>query len=178
MKNMNRNKVIFLDFDGVLNSEKYFYYLKEHGKQTEDVFGSLFDPEAVSALRKIVEATGAMIVISSSWRFAGLERMRLMWEKRGLAGDVIDITSLHTADELIEAHIGDIDFDDFIFNLGSPRAYEINDWLASHPETINYVILDDERMNESLKQHFVNINPHFGLTDNDAEIAINILNSK
>ena len=79
---------------------------------------------------------------------------------------------------MIEAQIGDIDFDDFIFNLGSLRAYEINDWLASHPETINYVILDDERMNESLKQHFVNINPHFGLTDNDAEIAINILNSK
>ena len=103
--------------------------------------------------------------------------MKYLWDKRGIAGKVVDITSLHTVDDLIEEHIGDDDFDDFIYKSGSPRAYEINDWLTNHPETMNYVILDDERMSETLETHFVNVNPHTGLTMADAEKAIEILNS-
>jgi hypothetical protein len=171
------HKIIFLDFDGVLNSEKHFNCLKEQGLPTEDFCGTIFDPEATEALQKIIDATGAVIVISSSWRFAGLGRMKYLWDKRGIAGKVVDITSLHTVDDLIEEHIGDDDFDDFIYKSGSPRAYEINDWLTNHPETMNYVILDDERMSETLETHFVNVNPHTGLTMADAEKAIEILNS-
>ncbi|MDE6338813.1 MAG: hypothetical protein K2K97_03370 [Muribaculaceae bacterium] len=65
---MNR-PVIFLDFDGVLNTEQYQARLAVEGKPTKDAWGPLFDPRAVGNLKKIIDATDAEIVISSSWRY-------------------------------------------------------------------------------------------------------------
>ena len=60
-------KVIFLDFDGVLNSSGYSASLFEAGKPTKDEYGQeLFDPETVNLLNRIVDETEAKIVISSS----------------------------------------------------------------------------------------------------------------
>ena len=77
--------VIFLDFDGVLNTEQYQARLAVESKPTKDAWGPLFDPRAVANLQKIVEATDARIVISSSWRYIHkLGSLRMMWEVRGL----------------------------------------------------------------------------------------------
>ena len=77
--------VIFLDFDGVLNTEQYQARLAIEGKPKKDAWGPLFDPRAVANLQKIVEATDARIVISSSWRYVHkLGSLRMMWEVRGL----------------------------------------------------------------------------------------------
>ena len=77
--------VIFLDFDGVLNTEQYQAWLAIEGKPKKDAWGPLFDPRAVANLQKIVEATDARIVISSSWRYIPtLGSLRMMWEVRGL----------------------------------------------------------------------------------------------
>ena len=64
----NDYPIIFLDFDGVLNTEKYYCELKSKGLPSDDKYGQLFDPEAVANLRKIIDATDARIVVSSSWR--------------------------------------------------------------------------------------------------------------
>ncbi|MCQ2492252.1 MAG: HAD domain-containing protein [Lachnospiraceae bacterium] len=54
-------KVIFLDVDGVLNSMAYY-------QNVTDVFEEAIDPDKVKNLARIVEETGANIVLTSSWR--------------------------------------------------------------------------------------------------------------
>ena len=42
------NKIIFLDIDGVLNTEYYQGVLRYKGKPWQDEYGALFDPKAVA----------------------------------------------------------------------------------------------------------------------------------
>ena len=59
-------KVIFLDVDGVLNSDEYFdkvRNLKIKGIENQ------IDVEKIKLLKKAVDETGAKVVLSSSWRF-------------------------------------------------------------------------------------------------------------
>lgn len=79
-------KIIFLDIDGVLN-----VYPQGH-----DEYGAIFHPHLVENLKLILDQTGAKIVVSSTWRRSGLSIMKEMWEKRGLPGEVIDITPFET----------------------------------------------------------------------------------
>lgn len=170
-------KVLFLDLDGVLNTEDYFASLKDKGLLTEDSFGNLFSPEAVENLQKIIKATGAQIVVSSSWRFAGLGALKLMWKERSLPGNLYDITSLHVADDYIRAHMDDQSFD-FYEEMTSAREMEISAWLQEHPEATNYVILDDLDSFRQHEAHIVKINPKTGITTADAKQVITILNTK
>jgi len=75
-------KVIFLDFDGVLNLIS----------QGHDDYGGIFHEHFVNNLKELVEATDAKIVVSSSWRSSGLKYVRDMWEHRNYPGEVIAIT--------------------------------------------------------------------------------------
>lgn len=70
-------RVIFLDIDGVLNSEA-FYWRRENGNVV--VHGERpaceIDPLAVESFAKLVERSQAKIVVSSAWRIAyGLEEI-------------------------------------------------------------------------------------------------------
>ena len=72
------NKIIFLDIDGVLNSNKYFssreYYYKEHKKVEYTLEDTIkrqlydIDMNKLELLLKVVKITTAKIVITSSWR--------------------------------------------------------------------------------------------------------------
>jgi len=59
------DRLLFLDFDGVLNSSRSMGFRKEC-----KLCGGLcwFDPKAIARLNTVLERTGAMIVVSSSWR--------------------------------------------------------------------------------------------------------------
>lgn len=57
-------KVIFLDFDGVLNNTYYLTRFKRQGKYDFEL-----DPENMYKLFEIVDNTHAKIVLISSWRF-------------------------------------------------------------------------------------------------------------
>ena len=50
-------KIIFLDFDGVLNTEHYQNYLMYQRLPWQDKHGAFFDPEAVRQLKRIVDVT-------------------------------------------------------------------------------------------------------------------------
>ena len=50
-------RIIFLDFDGVLNTEDYQRELIEADKPREDSYGRLFSPVAMDHLYKIFRAT-------------------------------------------------------------------------------------------------------------------------
>ena len=59
-------KVIFLDVDGVLNSQQLF-------EKCEDDQLISVDEDNIKNLKTIVDATGAKIVLSSSWRYGWAE---------------------------------------------------------------------------------------------------------
>ena len=59
-------KIIFLDIDGVLNSDEYFektVHLNIQGIESE------IDIEKVKLLKKAIDETGAKVVLSSTWRY-------------------------------------------------------------------------------------------------------------
>ena len=57
------------------------------------------------------------------------------------------------------------------------REMEIALWLEEHPEVTNYVILDDLDSFRQHEAHLVKINPKTGITNDDAEQVITILNN-
>jgi len=162
-------KALFLDFDGVLN-----VIPPDH-----DDFGGIFHPNFVENLGRIIEVTGAKLIISSSWRHMGLERLNRMWESRGYPGEIIGITPdlrWGTPEDRLEP--GE---EKYI------RGDEIQAILDQKPEITNYVILDDDDdMLPSQMGNFVrtsnNINHPdcidigYGLTNECANKAIRILN--
>lgn len=161
-------KVIFLDIDGVLNVIN----------QERDKYGSLFHKHLEDNLRYIINETGAKIVISSTWRYSGLGFMQAMWKDRSLPGDVIDITP--DCSQLVE-------YGNFKYYDAVERGHEIQDWLDSHPNVSNYVIIDDDNdMLKTQQDNFVRcannkthedcIDIGYGLTKKCAIKAIEILN--
>jgi hypothetical protein len=161
-------KVIFLDIDGVLNVM--------HSERDE--YGAIFHSNFVENLGRIIDETGAKIVISSSWRHSGLQRMLDMWKFRNLPGEVIGITP-----DLWRQVEGED------FHERMQRGHEIQVVLDLKPEITNYVILDDdEDMLPNQLGNFVccanNINHPdcidigYGLTNECTNRAIRILNGK
>lgn len=161
-------KVIFLDIDGVLNVIG----------QGHDEFGQIFHQHFMDNLKRIVDETGAKIIMSSSWRHAGLVKMQAMWEKRGLAGELIGVTPD------LWRRVKDEEYHERL-----QRGDEIQVILNLRPEITNYVILDDDQdMLDSQLGNFVccsnNINHPdcidigYGLTNECTNKAIRILNRK
>ena len=63
-------KIIFLDFDGVLDTAFYDSYLEQHNMPSCDESGRpVFDPVCIGYLKQIVETTNAQIVVSSDWKY-------------------------------------------------------------------------------------------------------------
>lgn len=169
-------KVIFLDFDGVLNNSEYQARLYGKGLPTTDKDGhELFDPNSVERLNRIVDQTKAKIVVSSSWRYLGLAALQELWKERGLNGQIIGMTSMHAVDEYIMEH--GLDWLDGGVIANSPRAVEIEKWLQEHDYIDHYVILDDLPMSTALQPHFIQVNPKYGLSDLQVKQAIEILNN-
>ena len=163
-------KVIFLDIDGVLNTK--WWYTQMDKNTPKDKYGYAFDPIAVANLKKILDETGADIVISSSWKCMGLSQLEEMWEERGLPGKIIGITPNSVSDELLlNADIDNME----LFHI---RGTEIREWLMKNSKSVgNYAILDDmDNMLPEQQAHFVWIDPDIGITDGNAVQAIMILN--
>lgn len=155
---MNR-PVIFLDFDGVLNTERHQARLAVEGKPNKDAWGPLFDPSAVENLRLIIDNTDAAIVISSSWRYAHrLGSLRMMWEVRELPGEIIGTIPCGAT------YIS--------------RGEDIECWLDKYGRP-DYVIIDDlDDFSPAQHDRYIETNTIVGITDADAQKAIEILNSK
>lgn len=168
------DKYIFLDFDGVLNTEFYQNLLISQGKPWGDENGAFFDPEAVMQFKHIVDATCADIIIESSWKYLGLKALREMWAARRLPGRLIDITPSTACDSwLLTADLNNIDLE-----MGHCKGIEIESWLLDNASTeAPYIIIDDEYVIlESLLPHFIMTNPFDGITKEIADRAIGMLN--
>ena len=108
-------KIIFLDIDGVLNSDDYIDRAKN-----EQGIEQHIDIEKVTLLKKAINETNAQIVLTSSWKNSK------------------DITSLR---ELFTKY--EIYFDVTPF-INWERGLEIKQWLSKHKDVEDYIILDDE----------------------------------
>mgnify|MGYP000331077415 FL=1 len=167
-------KIIFLDFDGVLNTEHNQNMLLYKGKAWKDKHGAFFDLKAVAELNRIVEETKADIVIESSWKYLGLEAMRQMWRDRNMPGNVIDVTPSSASNNwLLNANLDEMDPAHTQW-----KGVEIASWIAEnlHDED-RYVIIDDEYVIlDSQLPHFILTNPYDGIIPELADRAIKLLN--
>ena len=166
-------KIVFMDCDGVINSTSF--YVSDrcpgnlHGQEGD------IDPECVERILRVVNETGAKIVLSSDWRISWPGSL-IRLEKAGFPeGLIIDKTP-----ELIWTMISRSDYmnsDEEDTRYEYSRGREIDMWLEAHPECTNYCIIDDRTdFTEEQQPHFVHVDPYIGITDDNADIAVMILN--
>ena len=145
------NRVIFLDVDGVLNNGSWAMEMYDKGIRTyrDDI---LYEP-ALERLKRLVDATGAIIVVSSSWRQipTAYGNLRDWLEKNGMA--IADKTPY----------------------IGTCRGDDITAWFNINPGEWSYVILDDEDDMDGHMDHLVQTDFDVGLIDEDCERAMIIL---
>ena len=145
--------ILFLDFDGVLNhlDRPHFPGSREN-----------FSREAVQALREILQATRAEIVVSSSWREDLRADIPRVWIMNGLGkflSRIRDFTPILT-DESPSAR----------------RPREIAAWLDENPRYYHrFLILDDEPMPSPWRSRHIRTDPSIGLTRPHAQQAIRLL---
>ena len=170
-------KYVFIDFDGVLNTERHHSELVSSGQKCSDQYGPLFDPVAVGNLKRIVDETEAGIVIISSWKLEGVDRMMNLWKTRRMPGVLAGCTP-----DCISG------MDLLNVNLEDPAAYanlagkgnEVKQWLKENApkkaDGYRYVILDDvpDFLPEQ-EENYIQISPVVGITAGDTEKAIEIL---
>ncbi len=150
-------KVIFLDFDGVLNSDKY---VRSCGH-----FGVIIDPSRMLLLKQLIRATDARIVLSTSWR----EHWSPMPDKCDQTGKLINSIFKEYGLEIY----------DKTPDLNFKREQEIERWLADYPSVTHFAVLDDEMLAAPFMDgHFVKTsNLRNGLDEDDVRRAVEILNT-
>lgn len=145
-------KILFLDIDGVVNCQDTFFRTKG---ERDSLF--VIDPYMALLVARIIEATGAQIVLSSSWRNHpdGIEVVeRRVWK-------ILDTTCSSWYERGTDHH--------------SLRGEEIQKWLDAHPEVTRYCILDDDSDMLPHQKHF-KTSWKIGLTDEIAKQVIEYLN--
>lgn len=149
-------KAIYLDIDGVLNSDEFADYMLS--EDNVDIFNEdMLDPRAIVNLRKIVENTNAVIVLSSSWRWEKESRDAVHRQLKAKGIDFVDTTTLQT-------------------DITLSRGKEIEKHIEEHPNIENFVILDDDEItNPVLAPHHIRTTFKHGLTREKALAAIKIL---
>ena len=149
--------VIFLDIDGVLNRTSGATHIR-------------LDQDLVSRLRTIVARSGCRIVLSTFWR--GFDTyVRYILHRHGIdASIVIGVTPGTNTSMQLEASAHDE-------AQYASRAAEIHAWLAAHPAVTRFAVIDDRpcASDAALAAHFVRTDHRSGLTDDDVEAVLRIL---
>jgi hypothetical protein len=150
----DRKLTIFVDIDGVLNTEAHHRrQVRRSGRSTNQKWC----PIAMAHLKLLVEYYNGQIVVSSTWRYDhSLRQLRELFDDNGVPGKyVVDVTP-----SLIYENSGKI-----------TRGDEIRRWIQEHlnPEDIpRYIILDD--IDEDLSQfgeRFIQCDPQVGFADKE-----------
>lgn len=153
-------KIIFLDFDGVMDTAYYDHVLSKEGRPGHDKYGTVFDPNCIRNLKYIIDHTGADIVVSSSWKYLmDYGDFLEMWKARNLPGFVTDVTPTPKGCR--------------------NRGDEIDAWIEDCPTECQYVIIDDldaQNFNEHQIPRLLVVNPFYGIDEEIAKRAIYLLN--
>lgn len=167
---MSGPRILFLDIDGVLNSAAY---LAAH----PDVFdrsatkwppAQMLDPAAVERLNHVLDATGASVVVSSSWRHAHrLAAIRGFLLARGF----------RFGERLIDTTPEYGETPSRVTVPSAERGYEIQAWLnrARRRPVTTFAIVDDCGGMAHLTPRLVQTTWDDGLTDERADALIALL---
>lgn len=164
-------KLIFLDIDGVLNSWEHSIRIseqKERNEPLDDQWEEAFDPYAIERLNNIIEETGALVVISSTWRMTyGSAYLEYIFNKLDFRGKIVGAT-LVLRESGTKTSCGRY----------IQRGYEIDNWLKALEGYIeSYVIIDDDNdMTEEQQDYYIKTECSDGLQDSHVGRAIDILN--
>lgn len=163
--------VIFLDIDGVLNSN---FWCENNQKEISN--GKLIDREKVKLLSSLVRATNAKIILHSGWRFwldDNLNPLRVeaeilleIFKAEGLSID--GVTPDLTTEEIRRTK-----------KFSLVKAEEILLWISEHKDVKSWVVIDDlDLHNDEVEKHQIKTDQTIGLTVEDLKKAERILCSK
>lgn len=154
--------IIFLDVDGVLNSEISI-----------ERTGEYIDPATVEILGQIVEKAGAALVLTSSWRGGWSPDADQLGEDGRILVEALAKQGLQIYDKTPFLHISNM----------SGRSLELLYWLRKHGHQVeHFVILDDVDFHWErflLDPFWVRTNEeNLGLTKSHVDQAVAILSKK
>lgn len=162
------DRVIFLDIDGVLNSN---FWDADHQKEIRD--GVLIDIDKIQLLGRLVRNTKAKIILHSGWRFwfdSDLKPLRKesdylqrQLQQEGLV--IAGITPDHSTEEIRKSK-----------KFSFVKAGEILTWLREHKEVGQWIVIDDlDLHNSEIEIHQLRTDPDIGLTAEDVDKAEKML---
>ena len=149
-------KVIFLDFDGVLNSLAY-------REKAEDYYNDFIDETRMPLLKELVDKTGALIVLTTTWRIYWNKEVSTLDCKAAKINNIFSKYGLQIYNKTA--------------NLNENRNFEILMFLSCN-EVENYVILDDIDFgwSDENRRRFVQTDDRdMGLDEKTVQKAIEIL---
>ena len=162
------SKVLFLDIDGVLNSN---FWNDSHQKEISD--GTLIDEGKINLLGVLVKETGAESSLHSGWRF---------WfnaELKPLCTEAVKLAELLKKENLyINGVTPDLTTEEIrkTKKFSLVKADEILLWISLHNNVTGWIVLDDlDLHNDQIKRHRVKTDPTVGLTPKDVKQAVKIL---
>lgn len=144
-------KVLFLDIDGVVNSDRSAFALGGYPHDFTPPDLVKFDHVALGLVRRLCRDLNVQIVLSSTWRY----HFPVWKVAEGLDLPIFDCTPMPEYCEYAN------------------RGHEVAAWLTKHPEVTSWAIVDD--INAFLpgqQDRFVQTNDKYGLTlENYARLA-------
>jgi hypothetical protein len=149
--------VVFLDIDGVIVNRMTL--------KGRSGLRAVADPACVECLNRITEATAAAIVLSSSWRFCGIEEMRLILTHWGVEAPLVSMTPDLTRQPEVPGGL----------YTGVPRGREIQAWIDEHGRPKGFAIIDDNADMEHLSHYLVKTESRDGLMPKDIDLAITLI---
>jgi len=152
-------KILFLDMDGVLNSNIFFKKTElnqELRMHSDKWWAEMVDPKAVVFLNEILDRTGAKVVVSSTWRMVLTpEDLQRVLKERGFTGEIIGATPK---------------------GGGEIRGLKIQRWLdETDLDVESFVILDDSSDMGDLMDRLVHTTWRYGLRKKHVPLAVRVL---
>ncbi len=149
---------LFLDYDGVINifyregTRAYEAFMKRDLSNLD-----FSDRNCMSWLSKLCSEFPISIIVSSSWRLAGVQYCQSYLDHGGYTGQakVEDVTTVE---------------------LDGPREEQIIQYLNEHPDFSDYLILDDLDM-PVFGKHRITTDPYTGFDEVAYRNAVSLLKS-
>lgn len=157
-------KVIFLDIDGVVNCSD----TKE--RSPSKVIG--VEQSKIALVKQIIEATGAKLVLSSTWRIGWF------YEETG-SHDRDEQDWHYLRDEFFKQGLWFFDYTPL--DKSRHRGTEIQTWLDKWEDEIDsYIVIDDSMYDiwEMHEGHLIEISFGYGIQDEHVKQAIELLGKK
>ena len=184
------------DYLAYVGGEKARKDRLDHNSEKCDIGAVYYDwnKKAVTLLKRVIDETGAVIVLSSDWRQMGYEQVSALLDIHGFGKYLYDSTFFSRNHSRVNTPYSDhemYDMENIAQGVMSQicdvlrneregrgrveaRTAEILEYLDRHPEIDDFVAIDDIDLKEGLEDHFVKV--YDSMSDEVAEKMISILN--